>query len=87
MRYSIAEGVLCQEFPDEAIVLSLDSAEYFRLNSTGLLIWRTLRTGADREAIEAALLDEFDVTPAYVRGEVESFLENMVKLGLIRVVT
>jgi Coenzyme PQQ synthesis protein D (PqqD) len=87
MRYTIAEGVLCQEFPDEAIVLSLDSAEYFRLNSTGLLIWRMLRTGADREAIEAALLDDFDASPAHVRGEVDAFLENMVKLGLIQVVT
>ncbi|HEX5269109.1 MAG TPA: PqqD family protein [Gemmataceae bacterium] len=87
MRYTIAEGVLCQEFPDEAIVLSLDSAEYFRLNSTSLLIWRMLRTGTGRDAIEAALLNDFDASAERVRGEVDAFLGRLVQLGLIREVT
>jgi hypothetical protein len=87
LRYTIAERVICQEFAEEAIVLSLDSAEYFRLNSTGVVIWRMLRKGADREAIEAALLCDFDASPAHVCSEVDAFLTRMVKLGLIQLVS
>jgi hypothetical protein len=83
VRYTIPEDVLSHELGGEAVLLSLASAEYFCLNSIGVRIWELLREGADRQAIEAAVLREYDATPEHVSRDVSAFLDRLRDLRLI----
>lgn len=82
-HYAIPEGVLYQELPGEAVVLNLTTAEYFHLNSLGHAAWELIRSGADREAIEAKLTDEYDASPEQIRSDLDAFLQRMVELKLV----
>jgi hypothetical protein len=83
MIYQISEGILSQEFPDEAVLLSLSSAKYFRLNGVGLAIWELLRAGSDAQTIETALVEKYDAPAERVRADVASFLNKLLQLRLI----
>jgi hypothetical protein len=83
MRYTIPEGVLSQELGEEAVLLSLSSAEYFCLNSVGRRIWELLREGADRQGIEAVVQREYEAPPEHVARDVGAFLGRLLDLGLI----
>lgn len=85
MRYAIADRVLHQEFPEEAVLLNLTSAEYFSLNGVGLAVWRLIRAGTDREGLHAALLHEYDASPEQVRRDLQVFLDRLLELRLIQV--
>ena len=86
MRYAIADRVLHHEFPDEAVLLNLTSAEYFSLNGVGLAVWRLLRAGVDCDGLEAALVRDYDAAPERVRQDLRAFLRRLLELHLIRVV-
>jgi len=84
MRFSIPEGVLYQEFPDEAVVLNLAKAEYFHLNSVGQRTWQLVRSGAGRETIETTLVREYEAPAEKIRSDLEGFLKHMMELKLIK---
>ena len=83
MHYSIPEGVLYQELPGEAVVLNLGTAEYFHLNQLGHAAWEMIRSGADRQAIDAKLIREYDATPERIRSDLDKFLDQLVELKLV----
>ncbi len=83
MRYSIPEGILYQELPGEGVVLNMATAEYFHLNCLGHAAWELIRSGADREAIDAKLTKEFDASPEQIRSDLDAFLKRLVDLKLV----
>jgi hypothetical protein len=85
VRYTIPDGILYRELPDEAVVLNLATAEYFQLNSLGHVTWELIRSGSDQNAIEAALLSEYNATADQIRSDLTAFLNRMVDLKLLKV--
>ena len=83
MRYSIPQGVLYQELPGEAVVLNLATAEYFHLNDVGHAAWEMIRSGTDRQAIDAKLTCEYDAPPEKIRSDLDAFLKQLVELKLV----
>ena len=85
MRYTIPDGILYQELPGEAVVLNLATAEYFQLNNLGHVTWELIRSGANRKAIEAALVREYDAPAEQIRSDLTTFLNHMIELKLLNV--
>jgi hypothetical protein len=75
--------VLYQELPGEAVVLNLATAEYFHLNQLGHAAWEMIRSGADRQAIDAKLTREYDASPERIRSDLDAFLKQLVELKLV----
>jgi hypothetical protein len=69
---------------DEAVLVHLKTNRIYSLNPTGARLWELISAGNDREAAEAALIEEFDVEEGELRNEVAAVLEELVKEGLIR---
>lgn len=69
----------------EGIILDLDNLHYYTLNTTGLFVWKQLRSGASqtREQLSAALGQAYLVDASSIEMEVESFLEELETNGLI----
>ena len=67
----------------EAVILSLKTGKYYGLNALGVRIWELLQTPHSTEAIEAAILSEFDVEADECSMEVRSFIDLLKSEGLI----
>jgi len=53
------------------------------LNDAGVLLWRTLEKGAEREALADALLAEYDVTREQALSDVDEFIKSLDKVNCI----
>ena len=70
------------------VILGIGSAAYapnevMSLNETGALLWRLLEKGADREALVAALLGEYDVGRDAAEKDVDAFLAQLAEKDLL----
>lgn len=64
---------------DEIVMMSVEEGKYIGLNDVGARIWELLDEPQPREALEARLLEEFEVTPEACRSEVDAFLAKLVE--------
>ena len=67
----------------EAVILNLDSSEYFSLNAPGALIWEMLGKGETRDRIHLAVCDEFEVPPAKALADIDALIKGMTDAGLL----
>ena len=78
------EQVAC-DLAGEAVILSLKSGQYFGLNEVGTQIWNLIQEPKTVGAVLEAVLQEYDVTPDELEGDVFALLEKMVINELIEV--
>jgi hypothetical protein len=83
-RVEINDAVVEADLGDEAVLLNVETATYFGLDETGTTIWSLLRQGASEEAIVEHIVRAHDVGPDEVRGDLASFLGQLVEKGLAR---
>ena len=48
-RYAVPDEVLTAHLEGEAVLLHMDTKNYFRLNATAALLWKGLERGLERE--------------------------------------
>lgn len=71
------------EIDDEAVLMDLDSGDFFSLAGTGLAIWQLIDGKHDRKAIIAALAAEYGADSAEVSKDVDRFSAELVELGFL----
>jgi Coenzyme PQQ synthesis protein D (PqqD) len=77
------EGVVHRELDGAAVLVHLGTNQIYSLNETGSVFWALLAEGKDRHAIRAQLLDEFEVAPEEVDGEIDKLLADLGRAGLV----
>ncbi|HKO15611.1 MAG TPA: PqqD family peptide modification chaperone [Gemmatimonadaceae bacterium] len=78
------EQISC-DVADEAVLLSMQSGEYYGLNAVGASIWRLIQQPRAVPALCDALQSEYDIDPSSCASEVLGFLTEMLALGLVEV--
>ena len=76
-RLKPSDNVLTQKVADEAVLLDLESQNYFGLDPVATLIWDAVSKGLDEEEIVARITAEFDVDDDTARSDLASFLEEL----------
>jgi len=76
--------VLSRRLGDEVVLVHLDTNQIYALNETGARFWELLAETRDRDAAEATLRAEFDVSPDELSAEVDRLLGELVRLGLVQ---
>lgn len=71
---------------EESVVLSIKSGKYYGLNTVGTTIWQALENPISFREIQQILMREYDVNAEDCAKELNSFLENLIKEGLVEVV-
>lgn len=66
-------------------LLDTKRERYMGLDDVGAAVWSGLQAGETPDAIVARLIDEYDVPPETLRGDVEDFLAQLAARGLIEV--
>ncbi len=77
------ESWLTAKVGEEVVMMSADSGVYIGLNEIGARVWDLIETPRDLDQLCTALAEEFETTPAACRPEVEAFLEDLEKRGVI----
>lgn len=62
---------------------SVDFNGMMNLNETGVLLWRELEKGAEKEGLVAALTAEYDVSAEIAAKDIDEFIENLKKAGCL----
>jgi hypothetical protein len=78
-----APDVLMQTVVGESVLLDLRSQKYFGLNQVGTRAWELLQQGGDVAAVQARLLEEYDVEARQLERDLDELLERLLRAGLV----
>ena len=82
-RYRPTPDALFATLSDGAVVLDIQTKQYFSLNETGARVWALIREGREVEDIISTLLTEYDVTHEAADEAVASLVKSLVGEKLI----
>ncbi|MFO0993127.1 MAG: PqqD family protein [Hyphomicrobiales bacterium] len=71
------------EIDGEAVIMNLDTGHFHSLKETGLTIWRLIDGQRSVSAIQAALLDTYDVEESQCRADCERFFASLQGAGFV----
>lgn len=83
MTSKINKDLAFRRIVGEMFIVDAARAEMHELNGTAALIWEGLAAGRTEKAIIAALLSEFEIEEKTARADLESFLKELEKAGLL----
>ena len=68
---------------DEIVVMRVDSGAFFSLTGTAATTWRLIDGNRNRDALLAALADEYSTDEAAIAADVDDFLAQLKETGLL----
>jgi hypothetical protein len=84
-RAAAPAHVLVRFLDREAVLLNLETEQYFGLDETGTRMWQLMTASPNIDAAYQELLAEFDVQPELLRGNLTELLSRLVDSGLLQV--
>lgn len=82
-RVRVSPNALHRELQGETVLLQLDTGEYFGLNPVSTRIWQLIVETGDLDAVEDAMLNEFDVERAVLSTDLARIVDDLVARRLI----
>jgi hypothetical protein len=77
------ERVIVQQVEGQAVLLDIDSGEYFSLNEVGGIVWELCDGSHSLGSMVEAVCEQYDAEPAVVLSDVGELLEGLSGAGLI----
>ena len=81
--YRVPEDVLAAHLEGEAVLLHMDTKNYYRLNATAARVYKGLERGLGREALVDDLCAEFEVDRETAGAEVDRLMGELAARGLV----
>lgn len=83
-RFLASPNQVYCEVASEAVLLSLDTGEYFGLNEVAASVWRLIQVPRSLFELRDALLEEYEgVDPMTCLDQIIALLDEMNGLGLV----
>lgn len=83
MKGKIKKNLAYRRIAGEVFVVDAAKAEMHELNGTAALIWEGLAAGKTEKAIIASLLSEFEIEEKAASADLESFVSELERTGLL----
>lgn len=83
-RYIRNSKTISGRLHDELVMMDLDQGKYFSLNSVATRIWELLERPMLPVELSTLLVEEYEIGMDQCREEVNAFLAEMVKLGIVK---
>jgi len=84
-RVRVAAGVLSREVHGEAVLLHLDSGEYFGLDGMATRMWQLLSELGDVQRVESMICEEYDVEPESASKDVNALVSQLLEKRLLEI--
>lgn len=82
-RVRHADRVLSQTLAGEAVLLDLNTEQYFGLNALGTRIWELIGELGDTRPIFETLVAEYDAPAEVIADDLRDLLSRLVQDGLV----
>jgi hypothetical protein len=82
-RYIRNNKTISGRLHEELVMMNIDQGKYFSLNQVATRIWDLLEVDLTIDELSSKLMEEYDVDPVQCVNEVEEYLTEMLKLGLV----
>jgi hypothetical protein len=82
-QITLSPHAIFQKINAEAVILDMQSEQYYALNEVGMRLWELFAEGKSVQAAIQVLLDEFDVEESALHSDVSQWLHDLSELGLI----
>ena len=82
-RWTIPDDVVFEVLDDQAVLLNLETGNYFGLNHTGTRIWKLIEEHGDIDAVRKYILEEFDVCQEALEGDLQVLLSELLERRLL----
>lgn len=80
-----SEAIDFTEIDDSVVMMDVDEGRYYELDSVGARVWSLVESGPRVAAVCEALAAEYEVDPETCRQEVRAFLDELIRLAVVRV--
>ncbi|TXC92352.1 lasso peptide biosynthesis PqqD family chaperone [Metabacillus litoralis] len=77
------KGIICSDMAGEKVMLSVKNGKYYNLGETGGVIWDLIENPIKVREIVESMKAEYDVNDQECEIQVRSFLDNLIREGLI----
>jgi len=84
-RLSRVQNMLSTELDQETVLMSIDAGAYYGLEGPAQRIWEILETPLTFSALVDRLVEEYQVSPETCAADLERFLGEMEREGILRV--
>ena len=84
-KLSRTQDLLSTELDQETVLMSIDAGAYYGLKGTAQSIWEHLETPLTFSALVDCLVKEYQITPEACAADLEPFLAELDREGLLRV--
>jgi len=81
---SISPDVMVRQIGDETVLLDLNTERYLGLDDVSSRIWQAVTADASIQSAYETLLAEYEVDPETLRKDVDDFVQELVRLGLVK---
>ena len=81
---SISPDVMVRQIGEETVLLDLNTERYLGLDDVSSRIWQEVTAGASVQAAYETLLSEYEVDPETLHKDVDNFVQELVRLGLVK---
>ena len=71
---------------EDAVLLNMQTNQYYLLDEVGARLWGLLRDGRSLRESYQTLLEEYDVESAQLEQDVLELLDNLKEQGLVEIV-
>lgn len=82
-KITVPQQVLFRDLAGEAVLLNLQSGQYYGLNETGTRMWALLVQHGQVEPALQTLLAEYDVPEDRLQSELLGFVEELTSRNLL----
>ena len=82
--YQLPDDVLAAHLAGEAVLLDMETKQYYRLNETAAHVWKGLERGLDREALLDDLVASFEVDRDTAGSELDRLMAELATRRLVR---
>lgn len=79
------QEILSTELDQETVLMSIDAGSYYGMGGTARSIWEKLAAPITFSALVNALVEEYAVTHEACAADLQGFLAEMEREGLLRV--
>jgi hypothetical protein len=84
-RLTRTEDMLSTELDQETVLMSIDAGAYYGLEGVARSIWESLATPLTFAVLVDRMVREYKVAPEICSADLERFLAEMEREGLLRV--
>lgn len=85
MKYCRKQDVVLRSVAGENLLIPVHACtnSVYTLNNTGVCLWQLIEAPRTEDDLAAALVERYRISAATARTDVQGFLDDMARMGLV----